>query len=142
MKLKRKNLLFRTLSLTGMLVLVIQIQVFALSSCLMETAEIGSESTQQPTQDHSCCVTEEHSSSEQNPSCDDCRSCPVCSSKQTSANQSSSVTRILEQIVGYRVPSDYSWQVSLFSAAVSSNIPDTDLTILFQLPPSTPVLRI
>ena len=131
----------RTLSFVGMFLLIIQLQVMALSSCRTEVASFGSEVAGHSTNDHSCCVSREHSGTSPQATCENCRSCLACSSEQSSANQSVTSIRSLEHIGDYRIPNAFHWQLPDMAMDDHKCI-DSDLTISFELPPSTPVLRI
>jgi len=134
------NRLFRAVSLAGIAALFLQMQAMALTVCRMELMALGSPHIEQVAAEHDSCVSGEQSKQTAHSSCEDCSSCPVCISQQTTSDLSSSILRTVEQMVDSKVLHSFSRELALSSFSFSKSGPD--LTISFQLPPSTPVLRI
>ncbi len=132
----------RIISVFGLLILTFQLQAMALNSCRMDLAELASQEAHQTAQDHTCCASEQTPGESHKNDCEDCRSCPVCISNVPSTNQSTSIARTIEQIVEYRVPGDMVFNTVLSYTASDLKLPDSDLSVFFQLPPISLVLRI
>ncbi|MDG5813857.1 hypothetical protein QA601_02110 [Chitinispirillales bacterium ANBcel5] len=139
---RNKRFAGRVLSLSFVLILVLLVQSFAAycdSGSSIYTSESKCTQTHGEFAGHACCMNT--AQSHQDTSCEERSNCNACVSQQSSSRGNTEISRYMEHIGEYYTPILFHDYVSNVYTLNNKHI-NFELTLQFQLPPSTPVLLI